>query len=55
MRDERTEPDEIGINKCLILQNTLDVTVTALAVHSYVKHLITIVYEIWYINKLALQ
>ncbi len=23
--------------------------------HSYEKHLITIVYEIWYINKLALQ
>ncbi len=41
--------------RSLILQNTLDVTVTALAVHSYVKHLITIVYEIWYINKLALQ
>ncbi len=49
------EPDEIGINTCLILQNTLNVTVTALAVHSYIKHLITIVYEIWYINKLALQ
>ncbi len=40
--------------RSLILQNTLDVTVTDLAVHSYVKHLITIVYGIWY-NKLALQ
>ncbi len=53
--EEFLEPDEIGINTRLILQNTLDVTVTALTVHSYVKHLITIVYEIWYINKLALQ
>ncbi len=55
LSEEFSEPDEIGINTCLILQNTLNVTVTALAVHSYVKHLITIVYEIWYINKLALQ
>ncbi len=29
---EFSEPDEIGINTCLILQNMLDVTVTALAV-----------------------
>ncbi len=28
------EPDEIGINTCLILQNTLDVTVTALAIQN---------------------
>ncbi len=27
--EEFSEPDEIGINMCLILQNTLDVTVTA--------------------------
>ncbi len=26
---ELSKPDEIGINTCLILQNTLDVTVTA--------------------------
>ncbi len=29
--EEFSEPDEIGINTCLILQNTLNVTVTALA------------------------
>jgi len=57
--EECSEPDEIGINTCLILQNTLSVTVTALTVqnkreHQLRKHLITIVYEIWYINKLAL-
>ncbi len=28
--EEFSEPDEIGINTCLILQNMLDVTVTAL-------------------------
>ncbi len=44
-----------GINTCLIMKNTLNVTVTALAVHFYVKPLITIVYEIWFINKFALQ
>ncbi len=27
--EEISEPDEIGINTCLILQNTLDATVTA--------------------------
>ncbi len=32
------EPDEIGINACLILQNTLDVTVTALAVQNKREH-----------------
>ncbi len=32
--EEFSEPDEISINTCLILQNTLDVTVTALAVHN---------------------
>ncbi len=32
--EEFSEPDEIGINACLILQNTLDVTVTALAVQN---------------------
>ncbi len=30
--EEFSEPDDIGINTCLILQNVLDVTVTALAV-----------------------
>ncbi len=29
--EEFSEPGEIGINTCLILQNMLDVTVTALA------------------------
>ncbi len=33
-----SEPDEIGINTCLILQNTLDVTVTALAVQNETEH-----------------
>ncbi len=47
--EEFSEPCEIGKNTCLILQNTLTV------IHSYVKYLITFVYEIWYINKLALQ
>ncbi len=28
--EEFSEPNEIGINTCLILQNTLDVTVTHL-------------------------
>ncbi len=32
------QPDEIGINTCLILQNTLDVTVTALAVQNKREH-----------------
>ncbi len=36
--EEFLEPDEVGINTCSILQNLLDVTVTALAVHSYLKH-----------------
>ncbi len=27
--EEFSEPDEIGVKTCLILQNTLDVTVTA--------------------------
>ncbi len=35
---EYSEPDEIGINTCLILQNTLDVTVTALAVQNKREH-----------------
>ncbi len=35
---EFSEPDEIGINTCLILQNTLDVTVTALAVQNKGEH-----------------
>ncbi len=29
--EEFPEPDEISVNTCFILQNTLDVTVTALA------------------------
>ncbi len=36
--EEFSEPDEIGINTCLILQNTLDVTVTALAVQNKREH-----------------
>ncbi len=36
--DESSKPDEIGINTCLILQNTLDVTVTALAVQNKAEH-----------------
>ncbi len=36
--EEFSEPDEIGINACLILQNTLDVTVTALAVQNKREH-----------------
>ncbi len=36
--EESSEPDEIGINTCLILQNTLDVTVTALAIQNKAEH-----------------
>ncbi len=36
--EEFSESDEIGINTCLILQNTLDVTVTALAVQNKREH-----------------
>ncbi len=36
--EEFSEPDEIGINTCLILQNTLDVTVTALALQNKREH-----------------
>ncbi len=36
--EEFSEPEEIGINTCLILQNTLDVTVTALAVQNKREH-----------------
>ncbi len=36
--EEFSEPNEIGINTCLILQNTLDVTVTALAVQNKREH-----------------
>jgi len=36
--EEFSEPDEIGINTCLILQNTLEVTVTALAVQNKTEH-----------------
>ncbi len=36
--EEFSEPDEIGINTCLILQNTLNVTVTALAVQNKTEH-----------------
>ncbi len=37
--EECSEPDEIGINTCLILQNTLNVWVTALAVKNKREHL----------------
>ncbi len=36
--EEFSKPDEIGINTCLILQNMLDVTVTALAVQNKREH-----------------
>ncbi len=36
--EEFSEPDEIGIITCLILQNTLNVTVTALAVQNKTEH-----------------
>ncbi len=36
--EEFLESDEIGINTCLILQNMLDVTVTALAIKNKRKH-----------------
>ncbi len=36
--EEFSKPVEIGINTCLILQNTLDVTVTALAVQNKREH-----------------
>ncbi len=36
--EEFSEPDEIGINTCLILQNMLNVTVTALAVQNKREH-----------------
>ncbi len=36
--EEFLESDEIGINTCLILQNTLNVTVTALAVNNKIEH-----------------
>ncbi len=35
---EFSEPDEIGINTCLILQNTLNITVTALAIQNKREH-----------------
>ncbi len=36
--EEFSEPEEIGINKCLILQHTLNVTVTSLAVQNTREH-----------------
>ncbi len=36
--EEFSKPVEIGINMCLILQNTLNVTVTALAVQNKREH-----------------
>ncbi len=36
--EEFSEPDEIGINMCLILQNMLDVIVTSLAVQNKREH-----------------
>ncbi len=36
--EEFSEPDEIGINTCLILQNMLDVTVTVLAVQDKTEY-----------------
>jgi len=37
--EEFLEPDEIGINTCLILQNMLDVTVTTLAIQNKKEHI----------------
>jgi len=36
--EEFSEPDEVGINMCLILQNIPDVTVTALAAQNIREH-----------------
>ncbi len=36
--EEFSEPNEIGINTCLILQNTPDVTVTTLAIQNKREH-----------------
>ena len=36
--EEFSEPDEVGINMCLILQNMPDVTVTALAAQNKREH-----------------
>ncbi len=36
--EEFSEPDEISINTCLVLQNMLDVTVTALVVQNKREH-----------------
>ncbi len=36
--EELSEHDEIGINTCLVLENTLDATVTALAVQNKRDH-----------------
>ncbi|KAL0148560.1 hypothetical protein M9458_056107, partial [Cirrhinus mrigala] len=36
--EELSEPDEIGINTCLILQNMPNVTVTALTVQKKREH-----------------
>jgi len=38
LREEFSEPDEVGINICLILQNIPDVTVTALAAQNTREH-----------------
>ncbi len=36
--EEFSEPSEIGINMCLILQNKHNVTVTAIAVQNKIEH-----------------
>jgi len=36
--EEFSEPDEVSINMCLILQNVPDVTVTALAAQNTREH-----------------
>ncbi len=38
LSEEFSEPNEISINTCLIMQNTLDVTVTALAIQNKREH-----------------
>ncbi len=47
--EEFSETNEIGINTCLILQNTLDVTVSALAVQNKRQHPNRVNWELWFL------
>ncbi len=55
--EEFSEPDEIGINTFLILQNTLDLTVTALAVKNKREHPNQVkgLWKLWFIIILIQQ